>query len=521
MTSDPPIDPERTDASAIASPALDPAVSPPSTLRRDIISGYVLTISRIAAWAGVSAIVYRVIGMEAFAILALLRGTITLISYTSLGIGPAMVRMLAEALASVPTAGPRRDVPEIAANAAVFTSQIAYRSVPVPEDWTPVARVYACGRSLARRLAGIAAIATFTYAIFLDHIHRIPSAITSEAVGVVFGFGFGVAWRIASEVDSAALQLRRRLALDNSITAAGELLWLALVVASYEFLELPVVAFWWYAISMGQSIARHLAVRRAARELVEHEQAYSGPVTRRLLNFGLALTVAQLADFLYAPTDYILINRLLSPEDVATYAPLVQIDAALLLLVSGLALALFPHASLAHAAGDRARLKSLYLKATAASAAMLFAAGCLVWILSPIIFRVWLGSDLPAARALLPLVLIHTIVGGSSAVGRSILLGMGRVKAFTASVLIAGAANVILSAIFALIFGLKGIVLGTIVVVVARCAIWMPWYVLRSLRTGTGKMTPNAPALSPSTGTPGEGWGGGSDESRRQQEPPP
>jgi Na+-driven multidrug efflux pump len=92
---------------------------------------------------------------------------------------------------------------------------------------------------------------------------------------------------------------------------------------------------------------------------------------------------------------------------------------------------------------------------------------------------------MPATQAILPLVLIHTVVGGSSAVGRSILLGMGKVKPFTIAVLIAGVSNVILSYSFVRFggLGLNGIVLGTICAVVGRCAIWQPWYVWRSLNS--------------------------------------
>jgi Na+-driven multidrug efflux pump len=81
------------------------------------------------------------------------------------------------------------------------------------------------------------------------------------------------------------------------------------------------------------------------------------------------------------------------------------------------------------------------------------------------------------------MMLIHTVVGGSSAVGRSILLAIGKVRPFTLSVLIAGIANVVLSYLFVRYggMGLPGIVLGTIVAVTARCAIWMPWYTLRVL----------------------------------------
>jgi len=132
---------------------------------------------------------------------------------------------------------------------------------------------------------------------------------------------------------------------------------------------------------------------------------------------------------------------------------------------------------------------------------LLAAAALAVWTLSPWILKLWLGDTMPATRAILPLVLIHTVVGGSSAVGRSILLGMGKVKPFTASVLAAGLTNVVLSYVFVRFFGwgLKGIVLGTIIAVVARAGVWTPWYVLRTLNRGT--VTPAA--SDPSSPTSG------------------
>ncbi len=91
---------------------------------------------------------------------------------------------------------------------------------------------------------------------------------------------------------------------------------------------------------------------------------------------------------------------------------------------------------------------------------------------------------MPATRAILPLLLIHTVIGGSSAVGRSVLLAAGKAKQFTIAVLLAGTANVLLSYVFVKYanLGLQGIVLGTIIAVVARCGLWMPWYVVRTLK---------------------------------------
>jgi O-antigen/teichoic acid export membrane protein len=170
---------------------------------------------------------------------------------------------------------------------------------------------------------------------------------------------------------------------------------------------------------------------------------------------------------------------------VAAYAPAVQIDAGLLLIVSGLGMVILPRAAGAHSRGDPGALRRYYVRGTLASFIMLILAALAVWAMSPMIFRVWLGDEMRSTQAILPLVLVHTVVGGSSAVGRSILLGMGRVKAFTAAALVAGGMNVVLSYVFVKYFewGLKGIVLGTICVVVARCAVWMPWYVIRVTRS--------------------------------------
>ncbi|HEX5241849.1 MAG TPA: hypothetical protein VFW23_01205, partial [Tepidisphaeraceae bacterium] len=125
-----------------------------------------------------------------------------------------------------------------------------------------------------------------------------------------------------------------------------------------------------------------------------------------------------------------------------------------------------------------------YIRGTLASAAMLVIAAAGVYAISPWLFRIWFGAAPPNTRAILPLVLIHTVVGGSSAVGRSILLAMGKVSAFTVSTLTAGAVNVVASYCFVhyLHLGLEGIIFGTIIAVIGRCALWMPWYVVRTLR---------------------------------------
>ena len=95
------------------------------------------------------------------------------------------------------------------------------------------------------------------------------------------------------------------------------------------------------------------------------------------------------------------------------------------------------------------------------------------------------------------------VIGGSSAVGRSILLAIGKVKPFTISVLLAGLTNVIASWLLVryVRLGLVGIVLGTVIAVIARCAIWMPWYVdARALPVIQLERPPMTGSISPTDG---------------------
>jgi O-antigen/teichoic acid export membrane protein len=280
------------------------------------------------------------------------------------------------------------------------------------------------------------------------------------------------------------LQARNRIALDNLLLAAAEAGWGVLAVGVLgEAVSVGPVGLAFMVANAGLLVARVIAGRLEVQQLTTRARA-SGAIARQLLAFGSLIVVAQVADFLYAPTDCILINRLLDPRNVAYYSPAIQIDAGLLLLVSGLAAVLYPKSSLAHAAGDVARVRRYYLRGTLVSFTMLAVAAVAVWAVSPWLFRVWFHDDMPQTRAILPLLLVHTVVGGSSAVGRSVLLAVGKVKPFTVAVLVAGVSNVFLSYAFVRFggLGLRGIVLGTIVVVVVRCAVWMPWYVMRTLK---------------------------------------
>jgi O-antigen/teichoic acid export membrane protein len=463
-----------------------------STMRRDILSAYVATGSRVLSWAIVSALVYRRMGPGAFATITLVRATLAVLNYASLGIAPAMIARLASAASRSIPALPVEAVPTEQPVLAYADPEANRKPKP---NVLPVQTLYFSGLTMMIIAAMVGAVLLVGYAMLFQGTIRVAEGLRDETWFVVLVMGLGVLLRLVSDASGAVLQSNGRIATDNLILAATELLWLGLCAMwiTDNRDDIAWVAGAFMLSSAFQLVARFLAAEFVAR-LTTLEMEVDWKAGREMLRYGLLVTLAQVADYLYAPTDFLLINQMLSPNDVAHYSPAIQIDSGLLLLVSGLAGVLLPKAAIAHAAGDAAKLRAYYVRATLASFALLASGAAAVWGLSPWLFRLWLGEDMPVTRAILPLVLISTVVGGSGMVGRSILIAIGKAKPFMIAALIAGVANVVLSIAFVRMgFGLRGIVYGTVIVVVARAGIWLPWYVLRTLR------------LVPSRGTQREG----------------
>jgi O-antigen/teichoic acid export membrane protein len=477
-------------------------------LRRDILSAYAASIARVVSWVIVSALVYRR-NADDFAMLALVRGTMGILNYCSLGVLPAMI----QALALVPprnVTSTRRlpGVSPLAVQVLPADAETGSAATLLPYATTKTTRqrlrrpwldlqtqrIYATGLVIAGYGAVIAALITIGIAADAGRVFRVPAGMFSyESLSLlILCIGLGTALRWFSDPAAALLQTRNRIAIDNLLLVLCEIVWVVTLVLflvrgsfpakiSGDALRPVAVSF---VIASGFLCAARVALSYFSVGAFGWA-GFDWRICKTLCAMGGLITLAQLADYLYAPTDYILINRLLTPADLAAYAPALQMDAGLMILVTGLAAVLLPKAAVAQAGGERERVRRYYVVGTLVSAVLLAGASALAWFLAPAILRLWLGRDMPETRAILPLVFAHTTLGGSAAVGRSILLAMGRTRPFTVSVLLAGITNVVASYVFVryLHLGLRGIVLGTIVAVVARCGIWMPWYILRELRS--------------------------------------
>jgi O-antigen/teichoic acid export membrane protein len=464
----------------------------PRSMSRDLVSAYAASGAKVLSWAFLSALVNRV-DISAFAVLALVRSTLGLLNYTSLGLAPGMIRLLTSADEAAERDAAAAETPAAEASAeASDAAEVLPYARPMDSDQIglhPSLRGYSNGLTVAVMTGSVGLLMTVAYAGWFPFLHRLPAGIASPIV-LVLGMGLGTVLRLMSDAPGAVLQAEGEIATDNLFLALAEGLWVVSAGAA-TWMTLRHDANVLNLVGIGYAVSGcALLIMRVGRastvvgQLLPDWRLVTPRSLKFLIGFGSMVTVAQLADFLYAPTDFILINRLIDTDTVAAYAPAVQIDAGLLLLVGGLAAVLLPRTALAHAEGDTKTVREFYVRGTLASLMLLVPAAMVIWVLAPWLLRVWLGRFPPLTLRILPLVLIHTVVGGSSAVGRSVLLALGRVKPFAASVLVAGVFNVILSYCFVRYagWGLYGIVAGTLIAVIARCAVWTPWYVDKVLR---------------------------------------
>jgi O-antigen/teichoic acid export membrane protein len=456
-------------------------------LHHELFAAYLAAGARVASWVIVSAVVFRW-AVADYAMLGVVRYTIAILNYTSLGLAPAMIRLLAEARIAGPKAvggagaGARADSSKGLAHPGVLDYAQA--------GGLDARTVYSNALIVVALTTILGVIASIVFAThYSAFLHAPPGYFFKVSMGgVIWLMGMGTVLRLAGDAPGAWLQTHGQIGRDNVFLAIGEVAWVVLFIAlgtMQRSFGIEVAATSYFAAAIVPLLLRWGSAAWLSGMLLPDLRTVRRNVLWVLLVAGGAILLAQVADYLYAPIDYVLINHYLDPvADAAAYTPMAQIGSALLLVSSGLAAVLLPRSAVAHAAGNISVVKRYYVRGTLLSGAALAIVAAGIWLTLPTLLRVWLGKVIPQTVDVMPIMLLASVVGGSGMVGRSILIGSGKFGVFTASVLLAAVGNVVIS--FLLVrytgFGLAGVVLGTVAATVVRCVIWMPWYVHRMLR---------------------------------------
>ncbi|HZK81057.1 MAG TPA: hypothetical protein VFC46_08325 [Humisphaera sp.] len=264
---------------------MDQRSDPPPSMRRDVTSAYVAAGGRVGAWAIVSAIVYRLAGPDHFGTLALIRGAVGILNYTSVGLAPALIRSFAqigrraarnvEENMTVPPAPSPAEGREIPANpparapaalkiSSLNTDPARMTHVYSNEREAPSAErsIYSTGIAVAAVSATAGLALASIYALAFDRLHVVPAALLQQAPWAVVLIGIGTLLRLFSDVSGALLQTRGRIALDNYLLAASDASWAVMTILLFRWPGLLTASFTFAAAGISLVIARGIAVRQ-------------------------------------------------------------------------------------------------------------------------------------------------------------------------------------------------------------------------------------------------------------------
>src|SRR5688572_15273888 len=148
-------------------PPAEEAPPPNQSIRWEIATAYLAAAAKVGAWALVTALLIRSSRAE-FAIFALVRGTLGLLNYTSFGLAPAMVKVLAEAREAAKRPTPLHPLPDPA------DPVLSYASPPPPRPVFPGAVAYSNGLAVAFIAGAVGLVCTIIYAALSGRIHVLP-----------------------------------------------------------------------------------------------------------------------------------------------------------------------------------------------------------------------------------------------------------------------------------------------------------------------------------------------------------
>ncbi|MCD6599368.1 MAG: oligosaccharide flippase family protein, partial [Dehalococcoidia bacterium] len=326
---------------------------------------------------------------------------------------------------------------------------------------------------------------------------------------VLFGAGVGIAWhfnqifKIAPGLEKAAAATMVLLAIVTSISTAFSVLD-AIFVATQQYVwknyisigvtlirALLVVVLlyffrpWVVWVALAELIATVISVTAKlviARKIMPFLRfnpfLFDLKTGLQVLGFSGAVFLGQVSGILYWHTDRILINEFLSARELTFYAVVTMFGNQIYHLFQVPTSVLFPVIASAEATGRLNYIESFIYRWLRLSIIFAIPIWALFGLLGGKFFRWYLGPRVADQSHFIPIVAITLLFSSVTCIIRLTPLAIGRVLFVNIMELIGALVNIGLSLLFVLLlgWGLSGVALGTVIVVVFKNLFVIPCY---------------------------------------------
>lgn len=229
----------------------------------------------------------------------------------------------------------------------------------------------------------------------------------------------------------------------------GSLIYLAIALGIAQISVLILASFWFYT--------HELFLYRPSIRFVRFRMA------KGLLSLGAKFFFLQIISIIIYESNNIIITQLLGPSEVSVYNIAYKYLFTITMLFNIILTPFWSAFVEAHALDDYNWMKNVTKKLRIAFL-LIAVAGVVMTLISPIVYKMWLGNTIYIPFIITFLMLIYHITNTWGGLHSQLLAGLGKVKLQLFFSSICGIINIPLTVCLCKLWGLPGLILGNIIV---------------------------------------------------------
>ncbi len=334
--------------------------------------------------------------------------------------------------------------------------------------------------------------------IFPDLFHIAPHQ-RHAARWVVLLTGVALAVQLPAATAYAVLRGLQRFDLNNlisiSATLAQGIAIFAVLALGGGVIGLAAVAA---PLTVLTQIPMQIVIRRVAPDLRFGWRGAERRLLPTVASFSAALVVINGASVVKTKTDEIVIAGALPITAVAPYSIAGRIASLPTLLTYQFVRILFPLAAELYGAGDRARIRSLYVASTRLTLALFVPMGVALMVLAHPFLVAWVGDHYATDARVTVILVAAAMMDIANLPALSLLQGTNGHRMLAVFGGASATVNLGLSIVLVRTVGVEGVALGTLIAAVLEALAVVPYAMRRyDIRIGSMVRDALAPALLP------------------------
>jgi len=352
------------------------------------------------------------------------------------------------------------------------------------KDSTELSRVMSSGMAFLVVCGAIALLAVALLVRAPELLVSWPARMSRQTVqAVILVMGILAAMNIFLCFGHVSFVGRERFVLHAVLQTGGFLLRFGMVYSLLLVFPGNVIA---YAASSSGAVTLQTAIVCVLALCIFRDgrlsiRSVNWAILKKMLVYGVAVTLASMALMLYIQADYFLIGKTIGPTAVTMFSLAVTWSLALRNVLRAITSVISPAAARAHVSGDERALSMMFIRTTKYGILAGIAPLTFLCFYRYNLMDVWMGKGYAQAATLMLPILLADLVSHAITAGTEMLIGMGRVRTILIIDFIGGVANIAIALLLSgwLNMGLTGFAMAYAVVMVVRNAIVMPGYFMR------------------------------------------